>query len=126
LEACLGIIWKTGLLASGTSTSIRDELFLLFHALDKAQRKGFRVSLCDTDSMMALELIKSSMDYFHPFFPLVNVIRKLLQLPWRSTWSIHCVKLIHVLTGLLNMVSLMMFLFKIGHNAPSVGFFNAI
>lgn len=32
--------------------------------------------------MMALELIKSSMDHFHSLFPLVNAIRKLLNLPW--------------------------------------------
>lgn len=68
-----------------SSTSIKAKLFVLFHAIEKAWNEGFSVLICDTDSKMALELIDSSMDIFHPCFPLISAIKKLLHLDWTIT-----------------------------------------
>lgn len=130
LEACLGIIWETRSLASMGRVALQLvfglSYSLFFMLLTKLKGKDFVLFYVIQTLWWPWNWLRVAWITFFHFFLWLMQLGSYCSYLGASTCSIHCMKLIHVLTSLLNMVSVMMFHFKIGHNAPSVGFFNVV
>lgn len=74
----------------GVTTNTTSELFAIYVGLSLAWRNGYRDIVCETDSMMALNLIKDGVDLFHPHASILANIHKVMAQDWN-------VELIHTL-----------------------------
>ncbi|KAG4983408.1 hypothetical protein JHK87_028157 [Glycine soja] len=54
--------------ACGTSTSIKAELFLMFHGLKKVWNDVYKLIICESNSKIALQLVRNNSDKFYPLF----------------------------------------------------------
>lgn len=53
------------------TTNIKAKLFASFQGLQKAWNDGFRNIICESDPKLALELIQTNIDVFHPHYYLI-------------------------------------------------------
>lgn len=83
--------WLLGFSGScGLTTNITAELFAIAAGLNLAWQYGYRHVVCESDSMLALDLVKKGVDMFHPHATMLTNINKVISREWN-------VALIHTL-----------------------------
>ncbi|CAL1409602.1 unnamed protein product [Linum trigynum] len=81
--------WIGGFVSKiGEATALLAELWGIHQGLQFTWRKGYKFLILETDSTLAIDLIKNRTDHVHPHSTLLHLIRGLLAQDW-------IVKLVH-------------------------------
>lgn len=71
----------------GYTTNINAELLAIYHGLRVAWDMGFRLVICESDSQVAISLVTTEVDQFHPHANLINSIKRLTTRDWTLVFT---------------------------------------
>ncbi|CAL1380493.1 unnamed protein product [Linum trigynum] len=75
--------WQGGFVSNlGSCSATLAELWAIYHGLRLVWNKGYKTIIIESDSQLAIQLVKNRSDPLHPYAALLSTIRRKISLDW--------------------------------------------